>query len=84
MPYYASDAIDQNAGLASTGDTMGATVVIAHWVRDGRQAEYEGMNKLTGLIASSSVHGTMIRFAAPQLSSRPATLVEIRSPDRAA
>lgn len=33
--------MDQNAEFSSTGDTLGATVVITHRVRDGRQAEYE-------------------------------------------
>jgi antibiotic biosynthesis monooxygenase (ABM) superfamily enzyme len=47
MPHYATDVMDQNAKLTSTGDTMGATVVITHRVRDGRQGEYENwMNEI--------------------------------------
>jgi antibiotic biosynthesis monooxygenase (ABM) superfamily enzyme len=45
--------MDQNAKLASTGDTMGATVVITHRVRDGRLAEYEEwMNEIGPLCRS--------------------------------
>jgi len=45
--------MDRNAKFASTGDTMGATVVITHRVRDGRQAEYEEwMNEIGPLCRS--------------------------------
>lgn len=45
--------MDQNAKFTGTGDTMGATVVITHRVRDGRQAEYEEwMNEIGPLCRS--------------------------------
>lgn len=53
MPHYASDAMDQNAKFSSTGETLGATVVITHRVRDDKQAEYEEwMNKIGPLCRS--------------------------------
>lgn len=45
--------MDQNTKNTSNGDTMGATVVITHRVRDGRQAEYEEwMNEIGPLCRS--------------------------------
>lgn len=44
-----------NAKFSSTGDTMGATVVTTHRVRDGRQGEYEKwMNEIGPLCRSSA------------------------------
>lgn len=43
-----------NAKVSSTGDTTGATVVITHRVRDGRQQEYERwMSDISPLCRSS-------------------------------
>lgn len=44
-----------NAEFTSTGDTMGATVVITHRVRDDRQGEYEKwMNEIGPLCRSAT------------------------------
>jgi antibiotic biosynthesis monooxygenase (ABM) superfamily enzyme len=54
MPRQANEAMDSNAKVASTGDTTGATLVITHRVREGRQGEYEKwMNEIGPLCRSS-------------------------------
>ncbi|MFZ6723299.1 antibiotic biosynthesis monooxygenase [Undibacterium sp. Ji49W] len=47
--------MDQNAKFSSTGETLGATVVITHRVRDDRQADYEKWMKEIGPLCRSAV-----------------------------
>jgi uncharacterized protein len=55
MSHFASKNMGQNSKFTSTGDTMGATVVITHRVRNGRQGDYEKwINEIGPLCRSSA------------------------------
>jgi antibiotic biosynthesis monooxygenase (ABM) superfamily enzyme len=54
QPHHAKDSMDPNPNLPSTDVTTGATVIIVHQVRDGRQAEYEAWMKEIGPLCRAS------------------------------
>jgi hypothetical protein len=61
MPHHANDTMGSNAEFTGTGDTVGATVVITHRVRDGRQDDHEKWMNEIGPLCRSSPSGSRSR-----------------------